>query len=72
MAVKASQELPGARPGNALAGLDQKQGRVGGAFNQAGAVVEKPVGLPFQSDTPVRAAVFVGIDPALTSHDKQV
>ena len=72
MTVEGYQKLPGARPGHALAGLDQEQGRVGGAFNQAGAVVEKLVGLPLQADTPVRAAVFVGIDPALASHDKHV
>ena len=45
---------------------------MGGALNQAVAVVEKLVGLPFQWDAAVRAAVLVGIHLAGAAHQQQV
>ncbi|MNJ80686.1 hypothetical protein D3C77_791610 [compost metagenome] len=43
-----------------------------GALNEAAAVVEKPVRLPFQWNAAVRAAVFVGVQPPCAAHHQQV
>ena len=71
MAAKGGQELPGARPGNAFPALNQKQGSMGRALDQAGAGVEELVGLPFQRHTTVGAAIFIGLDLTGPTHDKQ-
>ncbi|MCY1187961.1 hypothetical protein D9M73_290060 [compost metagenome] len=62
--------LSGAGAGHAFAGLDQKQGAMPAAGDQAGAAVEKLIGLPVQRDAAVRAAVAVQVDPACAAHGK--
>ncbi|MNV88626.1 hypothetical protein D3C71_1828450 [compost metagenome] len=42
-----------------------------GALDQAGARVEKLVGVPFQCDPAMGAAVLVDIDPTFAAHGKQ-
>lgn len=71
MAVKACEYLPGARPGNAFARFDQEQCSVGGALDQAGAGIEELIRLPFQRNSPMRAAIFVGIHVSFSAHDEQ-
>ena len=45
---------------------------MGGALDQAGAVIEKLVRQPFQRDATVRAAIAVGIQLAVLAHGKQL
>ena len=71
MAVKACEHLPGARPGNAFARFDQEQCSVGGALDQAGAGIEELIRLPLQRDSPMRAAIFVGIQLSFPAHEEQ-
>ncbi|MCY1557230.1 hypothetical protein D9M68_940630 [compost metagenome] len=63
--------MPGTRSGHAFARIDQKQCAVGGALDQAGAVVEKLVRQPFQGNAAVRAAVAVGKYLAVLAYGKQ-
>lgn len=63
-----SQRLTFARAGDTFAILDQKQRAVGGALNQAGAAVQKPVRLPLQRNTAMRTAIGVDENPALSAH----
>lgn len=59
MSVERGQRLTLAGACHALAILDQKQRTVGGALDQTGAAVQKLVGLPFQRDATMRAAIPV-------------
>src|SRR5690606_5919565 len=70
-AGQGDEELAGAGAGDAFPGLDQEQRAVAGALDQAAAVVEKAVGLPFQRHAAVRTAVAIGIDAALAAHQQQ-
>lgn len=45
---------------------------MGGALDHAGALVEKLVGLPFQRNAPMRAAIYIDIDLAFPAHGKQL
>ena len=68
MAIESGQRLTFAGAGHALAILDQKQRTVGGALDQAGAAVQKLVGLPFQRDAAMRAAIPVDENLALSAY----
>lgn len=65
------QGLAFARPGNAFAVLDQKQRPMRSALDQACTAVQKLIGLPFQGNAAMRAAVFVDEHLALAAHGKQ-
>lgn len=68
MGVQRGQRLAFAGAGHAFAVLDQKQCTVGGALDQAGAAVQKLVGLPFQRDAAMRAAIPVDEHLALSAY----
>ena len=72
MACQGAERLPGAGAGYAFTAFNQKQRAMGGALDQAGTGVEKLVGVPFQADAAMRAAIFIHIDLTFTAHGKQL
>ncbi|GLX91430.1 hypothetical protein Pfra02_39980 [Pseudomonas fragi] len=42
------------------------------AFNQAGTFIKELIGLPFQPDVAVWAAIFIGVDLPFATDDKKV
>lgn len=65
------QGLPGTGAGDAFTVFDQKQRTVGGALNQAGALIEELIGLPLQSDPAMGAAVGVDVYLLIAAHCKK-
>ena len=72
MGVQRGQRLAFAGTGHAFAVLDQKQRTVGGTLDQTGAAVQELVGLPFQRDAAMRAAVFVDENLALSAYRQKL
>jgi len=49
----------------------RKQRAVGGALDQAGAGVEEVIGLPFQGDAAMGAAIAIEVGDAIPAHGQQ-
>jgi hypothetical protein len=58
--------------GHAFSILDQKQGAMGRALDQAVAGIQELVGGPFQPDTSVRAAIDIDMNLTAPAHGKQL
>jgi hypothetical protein len=63
--------MPCARAGDTFAVLDQEQGAMGGALDQAVTGVEELVRGPFESDATVRAAIDIDVDLATPAYGEQ-
>lgn len=70
MTIQCAECIAGAGPGDALAGLDQKQRTMGGALDEAGTGIEKLVGLPLQGNPSMGAAIAIDEDlPTATGRE---
>jgi hypothetical protein len=65
------ERLAIAGAGDTFAGVDLEQGTMGGALDKVAFKVEKLVGLPFELDTPVGAAILIDEETAVMVYGDQ-